>query len=93
DKEVVTHTGQVFDKNDRRRARFIDREKEASNHQVNERFAIDLINEVPPIKVKGRHVWCDGGNSALGHPKVYINLDSPGPQICAYCGLRYIRED
>lgn len=42
--------------------------------QVNPRFAIDLINSVPPKPVKERVVWCDGGGGALGHPKVYINL-------------------
>ena len=34
-------------------------------------------------------VSCDGGGGPLGHPKVYINLDKPGPQSCPYCGLRY----
>ena len=40
-------------------------------------------------------VACDGGGGALGHPKVYINLDQPGPHACIYCGLRYefIRDD
>lgn len=33
--------------------------------QVNEKFAIDLINEIPPIKVKARSVWCDGGSRLL----------------------------
>nr|XP_019013418.1 uncharacterized protein I206_01484 [Kwoniella pini CBS 10737]OCF52199.1 hypothetical protein I206_01484 [Kwoniella pini CBS 10737] len=26
-----------------------------------------------------------GGMGALGHPKVYINLDKPGPKVCGYC--------
>lgn len=29
------------------------------------------------------------GGGALGHPKVYINLDQPGPRSCGYCGLRF----
>lgn len=28
---------------------------------MNEKFAIDLIAEEPPIEIHGRHVWCDGG--------------------------------
>jgi uncharacterized Zn-finger protein len=29
------------------------------------------------------------GGGALGHPKVYINRDQPGPRSCGYCGLRF----
>ena len=34
-------------------------------------------------------VGCDGGGGALGHPKVYINLDDGEPHGCIYCGLRF----
>lgn len=42
--------------------------------QVNPNWAIKLVAEVPPIPVKGRVTYCNGGNDATGHPKVYINL-------------------
>ena len=29
--------------------------------QVNEKFAIDLVDEEPPKEIHARHVWCDGG--------------------------------
>ena len=58
---------------------------------MNTRFAIDLIAEEPPIAVKGRSAYCDGGGP-LGHPRVYINLDQPGNHSCGYCGLRYYQE-
>ncbi|KAJ8041531.1 NADH dehydrogenase [ubiquinone] iron-sulfur protein 6, mitochondrial [Holothuria leucospilota] len=83
----ITHTGQAFDKDDYRAVRYIDREKE-----VNEKFAIDLVAEEPPTEIDGRSVWCDGGGGALGHPKVYINLDAEGPQPCGYCGLRFVQK-
>ena len=35
-------------------------------------------------------VACDGGGGALGHPKVYINLDDGTPKGCIYCGLRFV---
>ena len=35
-------------------------------------------------------VACDGGGGALGHPKVYINLDSKEVQTCPYCGMRFV---
>ncbi|KAG8183867.1 hypothetical protein JTE90_005331 [Oedothorax gibbosus] len=80
----VTHTGQKFEEGDSRMVRFINTEK-----QVNPHFAIDLINSVPPKMVKERVTSCDGGGGALGHPKVYINLDQSGPKACGYCGLRF----
>ena len=58
--------------------------------QTNTRWAIDLIAEQPIIKVNTRIVACYGGdNPALGHPKVFINLDGNEPVACIYCGLRY----
>ncbi|XP_050537713.1 NADH dehydrogenase [ubiquinone] iron-sulfur protein 6, mitochondrial [Daktulosphaira vitifoliae] len=87
-KEIETHTGQKWEKNDYRLARFIDTEK-----QVNQCFAIDLIKQVPPKECKERVVFCDGGGGPLGHPKVYINLDKPGNHSCGYCGLRFFKED
>lgn len=57
------------------------------------RAAVDLIAEIPPQVVKKGHVGiCDGGGGALGHPKVYINVDKPGTQSCTYCGIRFIAE-
>ncbi|EUB61563.1 putative NADH dehydrogenase [ubiquinone] iron-sulfur protein 6, mitochondrial [Echinococcus granulosus] len=81
---VKTHTGQAFDPRDCRSARFMQ-----STKLVNKQFAVELIENVPPKRVTERIVACDGGHGALGHPKVYINLDKPGLHTCGYCGLRY----
>ncbi|KAI9223703.1 zinc-finger domain-containing protein [Blastocladiella britannica] len=54
--------------------------------------AMDLIAEEPVRKVHERIVACDGGGGALGHPKVYINLDQEGAHKCGYCGLRFEQE-
>lgn len=86
--EVETHTGQKWEKDDYRLARFVDKTKE-----VNKSFAIDLINQVPPKPCTERVVFCDGGGGPLGHPKVYINLDKPGNHACGYCGLRFVKKD
>ncbi|XP_062943395.1 NADH dehydrogenase [ubiquinone] iron-sulfur protein 6, mitochondrial [Cynocephalus volans] len=83
--EKITHTGQVYDDKDYRKIRFIGRQKE-----VNENFAIDLIAEQPVSQVDTRVISCDGGGGALGHPKVYINLDKETKTgTCGYCGLRF----
>ena len=48
--------------------------------------AIELIAQVPIRMETRRIVSCDGGGGALGHPKVYINLDKAGePNVCPYC--------
>ncbi|XP_013883870.1 NADH dehydrogenase [ubiquinone] iron-sulfur protein 6, mitochondrial [Austrofundulus limnaeus] len=83
--EPITHTGQVFDENDVRRVRFVGKQKE-----VNKNFAIKLVAEEPVRHVETRVVSCDGGGGALGHPKVYINLDKDTKVgTCGYCGLRF----
>ncbi|XP_052198866.1 NADH dehydrogenase [ubiquinone] iron-sulfur protein 6, mitochondrial [Diospyros lotus] len=54
---------------------------------------MELINEVPPIKVEGRIAACEGDtNPALGHPIEFICLDRDEPAICKYCGLRYVQD-
>ncbi|KAJ6661416.1 hypothetical protein lerEdw1_015045 [Lerista edwardsae] len=83
--EKVTHTGQVYEEYDYRQVRFTGRQKE-----VNESFAIDLIAEEPVSEVETRVISCDGGGGALGHPKVYINLDKETKTgTCGYCGLQF----
>ncbi|XP_053807850.1 NADH dehydrogenase [ubiquinone] iron-sulfur protein 6, mitochondrial isoform X2 [Vidua chalybeata] len=61
--------------------------------QVNKNFAIDLIAEQPVSQVESRVISCDGGGGALGHPKVYINLDKETKTgTCGYCGLQFKRK-
>ncbi|GFN96358.1 NADP dehydrogenase [ubiquinone] iron-sulfur protein 6, mitochondrial [Plakobranchus ocellatus] len=66
-----THTGQLWDKDDYRNIRFVDRDK-----HINPMWAVELINEDPVVVVQGNHVWSHSCG-ALGHPKVYINLCRP----------------
>ncbi|KAD4584249.1 hypothetical protein E3N88_21850 [Mikania micrantha] len=54
---------------------------------------MELISEVPPIKVEGRIAACEGDtNPALGHPIEFICLDKSEPAVCKYCGLRYVQD-
>ncbi|CAN1178667.1 NADH dehydrogenase [ubiquinone] iron-sulfur protein 6, mitochondrial [Linum perenne] len=54
---------------------------------------MELINEIPPIKVEGRIAACEGDtNPALGHPIEFICLDLKEPAVCKYCGLRYVQD-
>ncbi|KAF4380291.1 hypothetical protein CsatB_002470 [Cannabis sativa] len=72
---------------------------QVSNHtakwmqDTSKKSPMELINDVPPIKVEGRIVACEGDNNpALGHPIEYICLDRKEPAVCKYCGLRYFQD-
>lgn len=50
--------------------------------------------------VDTRRVWCDGSGqirggagyrpSALGHPRVYLQIDESGFAECGYCDRRFV---
>ncbi|XP_036598993.1 NADH dehydrogenase [ubiquinone] iron-sulfur protein 6, mitochondrial-like [Trichosurus vulpecula] len=83
--EKITYMGQVYDEEDYRRTPFVGCQKE-----VNENFAVDLISEQPVSRVESEVLSCDGGGGALGHPKVYINLDQETKNgTCGYRGLQF----
>merc|ERR1712154_71337 len=66
-----THTGQVWDETDYRNVRFVGKDK-----LINPNWAVNLIAEDPVVVVNANHAWSHSCG-ALGHPKVYINLDRP----------------
>ncbi len=37
-------------------------------------------------------VACDGDGGALGHPRVYLNMEGRGEVQCPYCGRLYVLE-
>ena len=62
-----------------------------------------LFMSLPPpeiSKVTTRRVWCDGATdirtgknyraAALGHPKVYLEIDEHGYVDCGYCDRRFV---
>ncbi|BGP12189.1 hypothetical protein JCM10213_007444 [Rhodosporidiobolus nylandii] len=64
-------------------------EQTADAYQPRPLAAVELIKEEPIRLVEGRVAACDGGGGALGHPRIFINLDKPGAHGCTYCGIRY----
>jgi NADH dehydrogenase (ubiquinone) Fe-S protein 6 len=96
---TVTHTGQVFDDDDYRNIRFVNKAKLVCLlkkkkilfvfylkyfFKVNPRFAIDFVRNDPVVVCKARGVWSDSGGP-LGHPKVYINLVRYQKQLFLFC--------
>ncbi len=42
------------------------------------------------IYVDEEIVACDGGGGALGHPRVFLNMEGHGHVVCPYCGRDFI---
>jgi len=43
------------------------------------------------IEVNALEVKCDGGNGALGHPRVFLHIDQAKGEItCPYCSRQYV---
>ena len=44
--------------------------------------------------VSSRRIACDGGEGALGHPRVWLQIpEETGFVECGYCDKRFIHED
>lgn len=42
------------------------------------------------VTVTSHSVPCDGGEGALGHPRVWLTLDKDGTAMCPYCSRRFV---
>lgn len=84
--ESVTHTGQKFAVDDPGKVRFVG----THGKLVNKNWAINLVAEDPIVVTDLRTVASCGGG-ALGHPKVYINVDKNQVHVCDYSGRRFIK--
>ncbi|MDV7144208.1 zinc-finger domain-containing protein [Tropicimonas sp. TH_r6] len=50
------------------------------------------VNPQPPETevVTASRVACDGGDGALGHPRIWLTLGESGEVECPYCGKRFV---
>ena len=59
------------------------------------------MSDVPEVTlVDSPRVWCDGAGAirggagyrpaALGHPRVYLQIDEKGYADCGYCDRRFV---
>jgi len=42
------------------------------------------------IMVTRTRVACDGGEGALGHPRVYLEMGDENFVVCGYCDRRFV---
>ncbi len=54
-----------------------------------------MTHEDPETEiVSAWRVACDGGEGALGHPRVWLSLSRvTGDVVCGYCDKKFIHED
>lgn len=56
----------------------------------------DIKSPPPPETeiVSAHRVACDGGEGALGHPRVWLSIDEKlGWVECGYCDKRFVLEE
>ena len=58
------------------------------------RFA-NMVHEAPETRIVDTYrVACDGGEGALGHPRVWLQIPRDiGWVECPYCGTKYVHVD
>ncbi len=50
------------------------------------------MHSIPPpetVAVHKRRVCCDGGHPALGHQRIWLQIDARGFVDCPYCDRRF----
>lgn len=53
-----------------------------------------MTTEAPEIEITTQwRVACDGGDGALGHPRVWLSIPkTTGFAVCGYCDKKFIHE-
>jgi uncharacterized Zn-finger protein len=65
--------------------------KMSNNETSNNKRQEEIFKERNSIVVHDRIISCDGEGGDLGHPLVYLSIDSKSNEInCPYCGNRFI---
>jgi NADH dehydrogenase (ubiquinone) Fe-S protein 6 len=53
-----------------------------------------MTDQPETIRVKSSRIACDGSGdgvpAALGHPRVWLQIDESGAVECGYCDRRYV---
>ena len=54
-----------------------------------------MIAPLEVVRTTSRRVACDGasdipGGAALGHPRVFLEIDETGTVDCGYCDRRFV---
>ena len=44
-------------------------------------------------EVEATRIACDGGEGALGHPRVWLSMNAEGFVECPYCDKRFVLKE
>ena len=44
-------------------------------------------------EVEATRIACDGGEGALGHPRVWLSINAEGFVECPYCDKRFVLKE
>jgi len=50
----------------------------------------DLLPAVETVMVTTKRVKCDGGDGAMGHPRVFMDMGDDRSVECKYCGKHFV---
>ena len=51
------------------------------------------MQPVETVEVETEVLSCDGGGGALGHPRVFLNMEGKGEIDCPYCGKHFVLKE
>lgn len=78
----------------RRRAKESELRKEREGPEVDSPPTGRSPIEPPEVQVvRTRRISCDGGEGALGHPRVWMTIPEEGFVDCGYCDKRFVLAD
>lgn len=52
-----------------------------------------ISREIKLVEPDTAFVYCNGGESGLGHPKIRLRFDNSNFVDCYYCGQRFAKPD
>jgi uncharacterized Zn-finger protein len=53
----------------------------------------EIMSTNETIVVETPVVACDGGNDALGHPRVFLTMGEDRQVVCPYCSRHYVLKE
>ncbi len=43
-----------------------------------------------PVQVTDERISCSGNGPALGHPRIFLTVESTKPTVCPYCSKTFV---
>ena len=50
------------------------------------------IADIVEVESSVKRPYCEGGEGASGHPRIYLTFKEDGTTSCYYCGRQFMRK-